>query len=234
MSKKQKPDNGLDDTPQLKPIGKSFGKGKGWQKYFQSNAVKAGVAGAVVLLLVLIVGWQLMSGGSGGKKPNGPTASSNSNQAQPAPSPPQIPAEPAPVTPDQKDTSADQNAQTGQENKQGQSPETQAEAQPGQPQPGMGATWDSSPGAENSSTPPKSPDDISKWEKGDFIRARQENNPKLLEAVAYLGEKFARQRTGRAGIGRDVKDAQADGPECRDIPPKSRTGLDRGNYRRFG
>ena len=37
--------------------------------------------------------------------------------------------------------------------------------------------------------PAKLPDDVSKWEKGDFIRARQENNPKLLEAVAYMGEK---------------------------------------------
>ena len=69
MSKKQKPDNGLDDTPQLMPIGKS-GKGKGWQKYFQSNAVKAGVAGVVVLLLVLIIGWQIFGGSE--KKPGGP------------------------------------------------------------------------------------------------------------------------------------------------------------------
>ena len=46
------------------------------------------------------------------------------------------------------------------------------------------------PGAENTATLPKLPDDVSKWEKGDFVRARQENNPKILEAVAYLGEKF--------------------------------------------
>ena len=72
MSKKRKPDNGLDDTPQLKPIGKSSGKGKGWQKYFQSNAVKAGILGAVVLLIVLIVGWQLMSGGSAEQNRLGP------------------------------------------------------------------------------------------------------------------------------------------------------------------
>ncbi|MGA2061147.1 MAG: hypothetical protein ABSG67_11745 [Thermoguttaceae bacterium] len=191
MSKKQKPDNGLDDTPQLMPIGKS-GKGKGWQKYFQSNAVKAGVAGVVVLLLVLIIGWQILGGSE--KKPMGPSASLSSHQAQPAPPPSPMPAEPAPATPDQKDTSADQNAQTGQENKQGQPAETQPEAaQPEHAQPVMGAHGMSPgamPGAENTSTLPKLPDDISKWEKGDFVRARQENNPKLLEAVAYMGEKF--------------------------------------------
>jgi hypothetical protein len=190
MSKKRKPDNGLGDTPQLVPIGKSSGKGKGWQKYFQSNAVKAGVAGVVVLLLVLIIGWQLLGGSE--KKPVGTSASSSSKQAQPAPPPPQMPVEPAPATPDQKDTSADQNAQAGQENKQGQPPETQPEAaQPEQSQPnGRGASPGATPGAESSSTPPKLPDDVSKWEKGDYIRARQENNPKLLEAVAYKGEKF--------------------------------------------
>jgi hypothetical protein len=191
MSKKQKPDIGLDDTPQLMPIGKS-GKGKGLQKYFQSNAVKAGAAGAIVLLLVLIVGVLLMSSGGSGTKP-GTAASSNTNQAQAAPPPPQMPAESVPVTPDQKDTSADQNVQTGQESKPGQQPETQPEtAQAEQPQPGMGANGTSAggtPGAENTSTQSKLPDDVSKWEKSDFIRARQDNNPKLLEAVAYFGEK---------------------------------------------
>lgn len=79
MSKKRKPDNGLADNPQLKPLGKTFGKGKGWQKYFQSNAVKASLAGGLVLLLVLIIGWQLLSGGSG-TKPIRAMASSDSGR----------------------------------------------------------------------------------------------------------------------------------------------------------
>jgi len=194
MPKKQKPDNGLDSPPQLMPIGKKKGKGKDWQKYLQSNAVKAGLAGVVVLLLVLVVGWQLMFGGGSGTKSIGTPASSDSNQTQSnSQSSHQMPSEPAPASPDQKDTSADQNGQSGKENKQGQSTETQPEtAQPEQRQPVRGARdtiQDTSPGAENSSVQPKLPEDISKWEKADFIRARQENNPKLLEAVAYLGEK---------------------------------------------
>jgi hypothetical protein len=196
MPKKQKPDNGLADTPQLMPLGKKSGKGKGWQKYLQSNAVKAGLAGVVVLLLVLIIGWQLMFGGGSGTKSIGTTASSGSSQAQSAPPPAPMPAETAPASPDQKDTSADQNAQNGKENTQGQPPEIQPEpAQPEQPQPqprrgAHGVVQETAPGAENSSVQPKLPEDISKWEKAEFIRARQENNPKLLEAVAYLGEKF--------------------------------------------
>jgi hypothetical protein len=169
------------------PIGKKSGKGKGLQKYLQSNAVKAGLAGVVVLLLVLVIGWQLMSGGSSGTKSIGIPASSDSNQAQSAPASPPMPAETAPTSPDQ-------NGQSGQENKQGQSTETQPEpTQPEQQQPVRGAhgtIQETAPGAENSSLQPKLSEDISKWEKADFIRARQENNPKLLEAVAYLGEKF--------------------------------------------
>ena len=33
------------------------------------------------------------------------------------------------------------------------------------------------------------PDDVSQWKKEDYFRARVENNPKLVEAVARLGEK---------------------------------------------
>ena len=36
---------------------------------------------------------------------------------------------------------------------------------------------------------PLLPEDVSKWSKADLVRARMENNPKLLEAVIYLSEK---------------------------------------------
>ena len=123
----------------------------------------------------------------------GPPAASNSHQAQAAPPPSPMPAEPAPATPDQKDTSADQNAQSGQESKQGNLPKPNRKLSRNSRNLVRGAHG-MSPGdyARGRNHPPcqSLPDDISKWEKGDFIRARQENNPKLLEAVAYLGEKF--------------------------------------------
>ena len=34
------------------------------------------------------------------------------------------------------------------------------------------------------------PDDVSKWKKEDYFRARRENHPRLLEAIVFLGEKF--------------------------------------------
>lgn len=37
---------------------------------------------------------------------------------------------------------------------------------------------------------PALPNEVMKWKKPDYYRARKENHPKLLEAVAYLGEKF--------------------------------------------
>ncbi len=188
MSKKQKPDNGLDATPQLKPIGKSFGKGKGWQKYFQSNAVKAGVAGALVLLLVLIVGVLLMSGDSGGKKPNVPTASSNSNQARRLLRLRRYPPSQCRLRPIRKIHPPIRTPKPDKRTSRDNPPKPKRKLSRDSSNP----VWErcgTAPGAENSSTQQKTPDDITKWEKGDFIRARQENNPKLLEAVAYLGEK---------------------------------------------
>ncbi len=220
MSKKRKPDDDLADAPQLKPIGKSSGKGKGLQKYFQSNAVKASAAGVLVLALVLVIGWQIFSGGSE-TKPARTTASVSTAQAQAAPPPmPEVPTDTSPATPEQKDAPADQNVQAGQESTQNQSPEIQAEpAQSEQPQPqpgghGRGTTRETVPGAENASTQPNFPDDISKWQKGDFMRARQENNPKLLEAVAYLGEKFPGKEQVAQGLADMLKTPKSSDPNA--------------------
>jgi hypothetical protein len=198
MPKKQKSDNGLADTPQLMPIGKKSGKGTGLQRYFQSNAAKAGLAGVVVLLLVLvlIVGWQLIFGGGSGTKSSSAAAgpSTSSSQSQSAPAPPTMPADTATESTDQQSTTPAQNGQNTQENKSATKSETQPEAsQPEQPQPGGGGHGNDQEAAPGTGTPPaqlKLPDDISKWEGADFIRARQDNSPKLLEAVAYLGEKY--------------------------------------------
>jgi hypothetical protein len=191
MPSKQKPDNGLDDSLQLKPLGKMSGKGKGWKKHLQSNGVKAGLAGVMVLLLVLIIGWQLMFGGSSAPKPAGTTASLEPSKTQSAPTPPPMP-ETTQAAPEQKDTPpADQNGQTAQESSPEQPAVTQPEAtQPEQAQPvvsGRGGAH-GAPVAD-SGVQSQLPEDVSKWEKGDYIRARQENNPKLLDAVKSLGEK---------------------------------------------
>jgi len=193
MPSKQKPSNALNDDAQFKPLGKISGRGKGWKKYVQSNAVKAGLAGVGVLLLVLIIAWQLFSGG-GESRPTGTAAPSEPAQAQATPSPPPMPQAPetAQATPEQRNTSADQNAQAGQENNPDQAAGSQAEeANPEQSQSVEGRAGhprEMPPGTENPPSP--IPEDITKWSKADFLQARQQNHPKLLDAVEYLGEKF--------------------------------------------
>jgi hypothetical protein len=201
MAQKRKPDDGLDEASQLKPlVGKSSGKGKGTQ-LFQSNAVKAGAAGVIVLLLVVIIGWQLMSGGSE-TKPAKTAAVAVQPQTQPqepapsAPPPmPEMPAEQTSAASEAKEPPAEENAQATQASPQTQSPEVQTEvAQVEQPQRSghggaHGVVPQNAPGSENLADLPKLPDDLAQWGIGDFVRARMENSPKLLEAVAYLGEK---------------------------------------------
>lgn len=196
MPSKQKSNNGLNNPPPLKPLGSKSGRSKGWQKYLQSNAVKAGLAGVLVLLLVIIIAWQLISGGGGGTKTIPTVSSSESNQGQGAPLPPPVTQAPevTPASPDQIDASANPNGQSGQEGNQDQNAETQPngtqaeQAQTGdvRPETSRGV----SPGGEIPAVPPQLPDDVSNWSKADFARARQENSPKLIEAVTFLGEKF--------------------------------------------
>ena len=194
MRGKQKSDNGLDDAHQLTPVGKHSGRGKGLKKYLQSNAVKAGMAGVLVFLLVLIIAWQLMLGGSSGTKPKGTAASVESNPTQQGPLPPppaQVP-EPTQASQDHTVASANQSDQPGQGNTQSQSAGTQGEAaQAEQPKADSEVPGDAqgAPAGGENAAQSQIPDDVSKWEKADFVRARQENNSKLIEAVAYLGEK---------------------------------------------
>jgi hypothetical protein len=190
MPGKKKPSNGLNDAPHLKPLGKISGKGKGWKKYLQSNAVKAGLGGLLALLLVLIISWQLIFGGPSGSKPTAVASASGENQIQ-APSPPLTPQ-----TSDSQPAAAEQTSASAQPNGQPE-PEQTTATQPDQTQPEQAQTNGESQGegrgatngtGDTTSAQPLS-EDVTKWGKGDFIRARQENNPKLLEAIVYLGEK---------------------------------------------
>jgi len=44
------------------------------------------------------------------------------------------------------------------------------------------------------------PDDVTKWKKDDFFRARKENNPKLIEAVRHLGKAYPGSRPSAEGL----------------------------------
>ncbi len=47
------------------------------------------------------------------------------------------------------------------------------------------------PGAAAGPQKPALPEDVSKWVRDDYYRAKEEGNPRLAEAVAYLGKKYA-------------------------------------------
>ncbi len=197
MAGKLKSNENIEEIPQFKPLGKIGGKGKGWKSLLQSNAAKAGMVGVLVLLLALVIAWQLIfSGGSGARPPVGQTPQANTGRENPPPPQPMPQASDtaAPTSPVQRDASPpEQNIQTGAVNNPDQKTATQGnEAQPEQPQNGesQAASPAAAGGADNSSTQPQIPDDITKWNKAHFARARQENNPRLLDAVKYLGDKF--------------------------------------------
>jgi len=140
----------------------------------------------VLVLLALIITWQMYL--SGNTQPNIEQPVASTTPAQPE--------TPPPATPEQTQP-ADQTDQNGQQIQSDQS-------QPVEPQPDQSQqepqTEDSQLTEQSSANgtrrvPPgleaqtELPEDISKWVKEDFLRARQENHPRLLEAVAYLGEK---------------------------------------------
>jgi hypothetical protein len=54
------------------------------------------------------------------------------------------------------------------------------------------------------------PDDVSKWEKSDYLNAKRENDPRLLQAVRYLGENFV----GKPSVAQGLADLlRAEEPE---------------------
>ena len=187
MAGKQKLNSGLDDAPQLKPIGKSSGKGKGLNKYLQSNAVKAGAAGVLVLLLVVIIGWQLMSGDEGQSKSRAATASTDAAQTTSNPMPPPMPDTATTSAQPQSDPNAQNVTPPAQDQSNGTQPEQSQTDPTAQPADGRGADGRGTP--TDPSALPALPEDVTKWGKADFARARQENNSKLLEAVMLLVEK---------------------------------------------
>ncbi len=191
------------------PIAK---KGFDWKK---SNGVKIGVAAGLVLLTVLIFGWQFgLFGGSGKSKiaanPSGGTnPTPNNNPAPPPPPPPPVtpPAAPSNTPAEPQQTPPPSTAQPGSApvtpGAPGPTPGYRPGMPPGYGPPGMPPGYGppgmppgyGPPGAQPGTNPPgvePLPDDITKWKKDDYLRARRENHPKLAEAVFY-----ASRNTGR-------------------------------------
>lgn len=149
--------NSIDEAPTEIRRAKAKSKHVPWFK--NSEVVKVVVAGAVVLVVVLIVlVWQfgLFGGSSQSKQPI--AASPNPDQSPTDQSPPPQPT------------------QEAQPNSTEQTPEPKPEEE----------SADEKPPEEEE---PPLPDDVTEWRGKVFFRARRENNPKLIEAVAHLGNK---------------------------------------------
>jgi hypothetical protein len=159
-----------------------------WKK---SNGVKIGVAVGLVLLVVLIFCVQM--GVFGGKKTTtarnagGTTPTTNDQPAPPPPAPPA--ADTSTPTPPPAETPETQPATPAPTN-----------ATPGGTPSGNVLGGMPSGGNPNATDKPPLPDDFTKWDKEGYLRARKENHPKLVNAVVYLGQKFAGKETTAQGL----------------------------------
>ena len=150
--------------------------------------------GVVSLGLFLVLGMQLgwWFTGEGRAKPTRPVAKRPSSVK---PTPP--PAQPTPQPKKAKPVKTTPVPSVGQG--------THVVIDPSRPSPAPRPAKpekkavEESPKEEKPEEPPLS-DDVSKWQKADYFRARQENHAKLLEAVSYLGETFVGSEPAAGGL----------------------------------
>jgi len=71
--------------------------------------------------------------------------------------------------------------------------------------------------------PPALPDDVAKWKKEDYYRARRENSPKLLDAVVRLGEKARGSAPAAQGLTDLLKPLPPAEPPAAGVPPGAAT-----------
>jgi hypothetical protein len=172
-----------DPNPKLKKKKKSGGTG------LNSNVVKLGLAGVLLLLILFVFIWQLfLTGGKDAAKPPAVAAAPSGGGTAPppptgtTPPPPPSGTAPAPDTsPPDNPPAAPPAAPPG-----ASSPMAAPGAGPLGGPPGMPGN----PGAQGPGEPtekPPLPEDVTKWKGKDIQRAREEGNPKLIEAVAYIG-----------------------------------------------
>lgn len=153
------------------------------------NAVKGIAAGALVLVLLVVVAWSMgWFGGSTNKPQNVAAQPPAAPPTAPPTTPPTDPAPTAPSTP---------------------APQTQANPA------------DKKPEAEAKKEPAKEedqaiPEDVAKWKRPHYYRARKENHPKLLEAVVFLGEKFHGSDPAAVGLSELLKPLPPEEPATPD------------------
>ena len=175
-----------------------------WLKKNANVLILAG-AGVVSLVLLVVLGSQLGWFGSASKpQPSAvavvqPAANPQPTAASPPAQPTAQPGPPVPA-PGPQVSPAQPTPQPGQPTWAG-GPQIKPLQPP--PQPGQPAPSPQVPGQEPKKEAPKKPslpDDVAKWKKGDYYRARKENDPKLVQAVVFLGQTFRGKEPAARGL----------------------------------
>ena len=178
------------------PVGERRARGKSKQVPWFRNpeVVKVVVAGAVVLVVVLIVlVWQFgLFDSSSQSKPSVAAA-------QPTPQPPPT------LEPQQ------QNPQLPPPEAQPTLPEQEPVQEP---------TVEEPPQEQK----PPLPENVAKWKPEHYFRARRENDPKLLEAVAYLGKTFPGKKPAAKGLTKLLKPLPPEKPPEQPAPGQNPPG----------
>ncbi len=156
------------------PTGKP--KSGSWFKK-NPNAVKAIVAGGLLVVLLLILVWQF--GGSGASSPQTPVVPNSSTQTT------------ARSTPTAKVSASTQHvAKSTPPHKLGEASNAT--------EPDSDETPKAAQAKKEADRP--APDDISTWKKEDYFRARRQNDPRLLLAITRLAEKAHGSAVAAAGL----------------------------------
>ncbi len=181
---------------------------KAKKSWFQQNQVLViGLAAGVgVLLILLVIGLASgMFGTGSAAKPSAPAQVAAQPAAPPPPAAPPAQRRPA-IRTDSARTDSARTDPAGAD----QPPPTRPMAARSTPEPSHGGGFSAarsgtaaksvSPGktpcpAAKKGEPKKEqkplvPDDVAKWKPADYILARRNNDPKLLEAITRLGEKY--------------------------------------------
>ncbi len=166
----------MDDTTHGHiPSRKTSGKGKG-MSWARDNPmlVKLAVFGGLFLVFLIVVAVQMLSSGGNGPRPSNPPATA----AAPTPPPAVANAAPAenesqpatdPGVPDQQTETTSQAAANDQpEEEEGEEEEEEEEEEEA----------------------PERPENLADWKTADYFSARAEDDPRLVEAVKHLGQRF--------------------------------------------
>jgi|GEM_PF-2832969 len=178
------------------PVGKRSARGKSKQVPWFENpeVVKVVVAGAVVLVVVLIV-LVWQFGLFGGSSQSKPPVAA----VQPNPQPPTTP------TPQQQYP---------------QPPPAVTQPTPPEQTPVQEPTVEKPPQEQK----PPLPENVADWKAEHYFRARRENDPKLLEAVAYLGKTFPGKKTVAEGLTELLKPLPPEKPAEQPVPGQNPPG----------